>query len=63
MCFKALKKDFDQIETDKFFAVTGLLFDEELQIDYSKKSERVSIETTTSVLDVPKLKIEPAIKL
>ncbi|MEN9943775.1 MAG: hypothetical protein RLZZ91_1776, partial [Bacteroidota bacterium] len=41
----------------------GLLFDEELQIDYSKKSERVSIETTTSILDVPKLKIEPAIKL
>ena len=62
-CFKALKKDFDQIETDKFFAVTGLLFDEELQIDYSKKNDRVSIETTTSILNVPKLKIEPAIKL
>jgi hypothetical protein len=62
-CFKALKKDFSEIETEKYFAVTGLLFDEDLQIDYSKKGERIEIKTTTSVLSVPKLKVEPASKI
>jgi hypothetical protein len=62
-CFKALKKDFSEIETEKYFAVTGLLFDEDLQIDYSKKGERIEIKTTTSKLSVPKLKVEPASKI
>jgi hypothetical protein len=62
-CYKTLNVDFKDIETDKFFAVTGLLFDDSLQIDFPKKSERVHIKTTTSELNVPKLKIEPASKL
>ncbi|MBM3448912.1 MAG: hypothetical protein FJX90_07400 [Bacteroidetes bacterium] len=62
-CFKALKKDFSEIETEKYFAVTGLLFDEDLQIDYSKKGERIEIKTTTSKLSVPKLKVEPTSKI
>jgi hypothetical protein len=61
-CVKTLNKDFKDIETDKFFALSGLLFDDDLQIDFPKKSERVNITTTTSKITVPKLKIEPAIK-
>lgn len=62
-CYKTLNKDFENIETEKFFALTGLLFDEALQIDFPKKDERVNIETTTSKLSVPKIKVEPSIKL
>ncbi len=62
-CYKTLNKDFENIETEKFFALTALLFDEALQIDFPKKDERVDIETTTSKLSVPKIKVEPAIKL
>jgi hypothetical protein len=61
-CYKTLNKDFENIETEKFFALTGLLFDESLQIDFPKKSERVELKTTTSQLSLPKLKVEPAIK-
>lgn len=61
-CYKALQNDFDHIETEKFFALTGLLFDESLQIDFPKKNERVELKTTTSHLSVPKLKVEPSIK-
>jgi hypothetical protein len=62
-CFATLQKDFEHIETDKFFALTGLLFDEGLQIEFPKKNERVDITTTTSHMSVPKLRIEPAIKI
>ncbi|MFN9970793.1 MAG: hypothetical protein ACK58T_12950, partial [Phycisphaerae bacterium] len=32
-CVKMLNKDFDHIDTEKFFALTGLLFDEDLSIE------------------------------
>ena len=62
-CYSTLRKDFEHIDTDKFFALTGLLFDGELQIEFPKKSERVMIQTTTSKISVPKLKVEPALKI
>jgi hypothetical protein len=62
-CYKELKKDFKDIETDKFFALCGLLFDSDLQIDFPKKAERVNLKTTTSNISLPKLKIEPAVKI
>lgn len=62
-CYKELKKDFKDIETDKFFALCGLLFDGDLQIDFPKKAERVNLKTTTSNISLPKLKIEPAVKI
>jgi hypothetical protein len=61
-CAKTLNKDFENLDTDKFFALTGLLFDEDLSIEFPKKSERVLISTTTSKISVPKLKVEPALK-
>ncbi|MDZ4822113.1 MAG: hypothetical protein SH856_01515 [Flavobacteriales bacterium] len=57
-CEKELYKDFKEIDTDKFFAMTGLIFDQEFTIEYSKKGERTNIKTNTSKLSVPKLRIE-----
>ena len=62
-CHKELKKDFVEIDTDKFFALCGLLFDSDLQIEFSKKSERITLETTTSKISLPKIKVEPSLKI
>jgi len=62
-CYKELQKDFQDIETDKFFALCGLLFDGDLQIEFPKKSERVTLTTTTSSISLPKIKVEPALKI
>jgi hypothetical protein len=62
-CYKELQKDFQDIETDKFFALCGLLFDSDLQIEFPKKAERVTLTTTTSTISLPKIKIEPALKI
>jgi hypothetical protein len=62
-CYQELQKDFQDIDTDKFFALCGLLFDGDLQIEFSKKAERVTLTTTTSKISLPKIKIEPALKI
>ncbi len=62
-CYKELKKDFKDIDTDKFFALCGLLFDADFQIDFPKKAERVNLKTTTSKISLPKLKVEPSVKI
>ena len=62
-CYKELQKDFQDIETDKFFSLCGLLFDGDLQIEFPKKAERVTLTTTTSTISLPKIKIEPALKI
>jgi hypothetical protein len=62
-CYEELQKDFQDIETDKFFALCGLLFDGDLQIEFPKKAERVTLTTTTSNISLPKIKVEPALKI
>lgn len=62
-CEKELHNDFREIDTEKFFAMTGLIFDEEFAIEYSKKGERTNIKTTTAKLSVPKLKVEEKEKI
>jgi hypothetical protein len=62
-CYKELQKDFQDIDTDKFFALCGLLFDGDLQIEFPKKAERVTLTTTTSKISLPKIKVEPALKI
>jgi hypothetical protein len=62
-CYEELQKDFQDIETDKFFALCGLLFDGDLQIEFPKKAERVTLTTTTSSISLPKIKVEPALKI
>jgi hypothetical protein len=62
-CYEELQKDFQDIETDKFFALCGLLFDGDLQIEFPKKAERATLTTTTSSISLPKIKVEPALKI
>lgn len=61
-CYDSLKKDFPEIETDKFFALCGLLFDEDLHLEFPAKAERVIVNTTNSRISVPKLRVEPGLK-
>ncbi|MBL7942500.1 MAG: hypothetical protein JNM00_07025, partial [Flavobacteriales bacterium] len=62
-CVKELGTSFSEIETEKFFAMTGLIFDEEFSIEYNTEGARTNIRTTTSKLTVPMLRIEPAEKI
>jgi hypothetical protein len=34
-----------------------------LQIEFPKKAERVTLTTTTSNISLPKIKVEPALKI
>lgn len=57
-CVQTLSRDFNVIEPEKFFALTGLLFDEDVSIDFPTRNERVHIDTTTARISVPKLKVQ-----
>lgn len=56
-CGLTLKTDFKNIETDKFFALTTLLFDEGISIEVDIEDERQLINTSQMTLRVPKIKI------
>ena len=57
-CGLTLKGDYQQIETDKFFALTALLFEDGISIELDKTEDRKLINTSKTTLRVPKLKIE-----
>jgi hypothetical protein len=52
-----LKSDYKEIETDKFFALTALLFEEGIRIEVENDYDRQLIKTSQMTLRVPKLKI------
>lgn len=54
-CNEELKDEDNEITIEKVFALTGLLFDEDLEIGFSEKGEILKIKTATSNLNVPKL--------
>lgn len=54
-CQDQLLGESNVITNEKVFALTGLLFEEDLEVDFSDRSESVRIKTTTSNLNVPKL--------
>lgn len=56
-CGLTLKNDYKEIETDKFFALTALLFEEGINIEIENESDRQLIKTSQMTLRVPKLKI------
>ncbi len=58
-----LLKEFPNIETEKFFAITGLLFDEQLNVEFPKKDERTVIETLNARINLPKIKIDNPAKI
>lgn len=56
-CSKNLSKEFSSIDTDKFFALSSLLFEDDLNVVFSNKGETIQINTKNSKLIVPKIKI------
>ncbi len=54
-CREELKDETNEITTEKIFALTSLLFEEDLEIGFLEKSEPIKIKTATSNLNVPKL--------
>ena len=54
---KKLKGEYKELETDKLFSLTSLLFEEGIDLDVDVKSERQVIKTTQMNLRVPKIKI------
>jgi hypothetical protein len=53
-----LKSEYNVIETEKFFSLTTLLFEDELELEFDLKSDRLLIKTTEMNLRVPKIKIK-----
>lgn len=56
-CGLTLRGDYEKIETDKFFALTALLFEEGISIELEDLNDRQLINTSNMTLRVPKLKI------
>ena len=54
-CNNELKGETKEITNQKIFALTGLLFEEDLEVSFSEKIETIKIKTATSNLNVPKL--------
>ena len=57
-CGLTLRSEYKNIETDKFFALTGLLFEDDitLELDETEKDRKL-IKTSQMTLRVPKIKI------
>jgi len=54
-CNEELKDETNEITNEKVFALTGLLFEEDLAVSFSDKNETTKIKTATSNFNVPKL--------
>lgn len=54
-CKDELSDESNVITNEKIFALTGLLFEEDLEVNFSKKDETIKLKTATSNLNVPKL--------
>ena len=57
-CIEQFEGDPKTLTNEKIFAMTSLLFDEELEVGFSEKSKALKIITNTSKLSVPLLKIQ-----
>ena len=52
-----LKEEYKKVEIEKFFALTTLAFDEDIQRDFGKKPEFDKIKINDLTLTVPKITI------
>ena len=48
-CNDELKEESKEITNEKVFALTGLLFEEDLEVSFSDKNEMIKIKTVTSM--------------
>ncbi len=58
-CNKTLKEDYKKVEIEKFFALTTLAFDEDIEREYGLKPEFDKIKINDLTLTVPKVTINP----
>jgi len=56
-CRNELMMEFKEVDAEKFFAMCTLLFEEDLEKEFSDKGTRVKIKTQHSKMTVPKIKI------
>ncbi|MDQ3048085.1 MAG: hypothetical protein M3R27_11090 [Bacteroidota bacterium] len=56
-CNKTLKEDYKKVEIEKFFAMTTLAFDEDIERDFGKKAEFEKIKINDLTITVPKITI------
>ena len=57
-CGLTLRSEYKDIETDKFFALTGLLFEDDIMLELDEtEKDRKLIKTSQMTLRVPKIKI------
>lgn len=56
-CADSLSSEYKLVETDKFFSLTGLLFEDDLHLDIEAGSKPGKVSTTDFTLKVPKIKI------
>ncbi len=57
-CGLTLRSEYKNIETDKFFALTGLLFEDDIMLELDEtEKDRKLIKTSQMTLRVPKIKI------
>jgi len=53
----SLKNDYNQIETEKLFSMTSLLFEDDLTKEFDPLDKHTTVRTTHVTLKVPKIKI------
>lgn len=57
-CHKQLKAEDKNVTTEKVFALTSLLFEDDFEVSALDKGVMVKIKTETTNLNVPKLKVD-----
>lgn len=55
---KTLRSEYKTIETEKFFSLTTLLFEDGIDLEFDAKADRQVIKTSEMNLRVPKIKIK-----
>lgn len=56
-CTKTLKEDYKKVEIEKFFALTTLAFDEDIERDFGTKAEFEKLKINDLTLTYPKITI------
>lgn len=55
---KTLKGEYKEVETEKFFSLSTLLFEDDIELEFDPKADRQVIRTSEMNLRVPKIKIK-----
>jgi len=56
-CKDELMNEFNEVDAEKFFAMCTLLFEEDIEKEFSDKGSKTKIKTPHSKMTVPKIKI------